>query len=529
MKVLDLFSGIGGFSLGLERAGMTTVGMCEIDPFCRQVLRKHWPEVWIHDDVRTLTTPLIRERCGHIDLIAGGFPCQDLSAAGKGAGLDGERSGLWWELCGVIARLRPRWLLVENVPALRTRGADRVLSCLEGIGYSVWPLVVGAWAVGAPHKRDRVWIVGRLADGARHGQRQQPASERADRQRAGASGDAELANADERGRRIDEPERSEEGRAFAGRTGEAVADTERGKSVFGYGVDVQRRWAPQAEQIGLGSGAAMGNTLCDRLRIGRGATTEESDERRHRALWPARPGEPQHEWEAPRLLVEPVGWPVARISAWMDECVSDWVTNGKTTKAGPVEIMQFLWPDSLPQEVQRHAGGQDQIPGQKVLRCDLHGPSKNNEQPSATHPLQEGRSDPKDLLRQVQENVGAGSSSHRRGHRQQCGGKPDDAVRLLPHEVALGARQDTPQTIGLCRLWTASEKKGLLPETLVSVLEIWRSLDDQEKLRAGEVCIGPCLSKRIRRSNKLSLKAYGNTVVPRVVEAIGRAILEVWR
>src|SRR5512139_2412547 len=114
LRVLDLFSGIGGFSLGLERAGMRTVAFCEIDPFCRRVLAKHWPDVPCYDDVRTVTADRLRtDGIGPIDAICGGFPCQDISLAGKGAGLDGKRSGLWFEYARIIGELRPRYVIVE--------------------------------------------------------------------------------------------------------------------------------------------------------------------------------------------------------------------------------------------------------------------------------------------------------------------------------------------------------------------------------------------------------------------------------
>jgi DNA (cytosine-5)-methyltransferase 1 len=161
LRVLDLFSGIGGFSLGLERTGgFKTVAFCEIEPFCRKVLAKHWPEVPCYDDVRTLTAArLIRDGIGPVDVICGGFPCQDISAAGKGAGIDGERSGLWREYSRIIGEFRPVFVLVENVPALRTRGADRVLSDLEALGYTGEPALVGSIHAGAPHRRQRVWLV----------------------------------------------------------------------------------------------------------------------------------------------------------------------------------------------------------------------------------------------------------------------------------------------------------------------------------------------------------------------------------
>ena len=155
MKVLDLFSGIGGFALGLQRAGFTTQYFCEIDPYCRRVLAKHWPSVPCFEDVRTLHGSDL----GPIDLICGGFPCQDISLAGKGAGLSGSRSGLWSEYARLIGEVRPKYVLIENVAALRSRGLDEVLRSLFEIGYDAEWHCIPASAIGAPHRRDRVWIV----------------------------------------------------------------------------------------------------------------------------------------------------------------------------------------------------------------------------------------------------------------------------------------------------------------------------------------------------------------------------------
>lgn len=158
-KVLDLFSGIGGFSLGLDRAGMQTVAFCEIDPFCRKVLTKHWPGVKIHDDVTKLDGS---QYVGAVDVICGGFPCQDISVGHtwhEARGLDGERSGLWWEYARIIGEVRPKWVIVENVAALRTRGLGSVLQSLDSLGYvGEWHLIPGA-AAGAEHPRERVWII----------------------------------------------------------------------------------------------------------------------------------------------------------------------------------------------------------------------------------------------------------------------------------------------------------------------------------------------------------------------------------
>lgn len=156
MNVLDLFSGIGGFSLGLERAGMKTIAFCEIDKKAQLVLKKHWPNVPIFEDVSTLNKEDLNEQ---VDVICGGFPCQDISLAGRGAGLAGARSGLWYEFHRLIKEIRPRYAIIENVSALRSRGLDKVLWSLAEIGYDAEWHCIPASAVGAPHQRDRIWIV----------------------------------------------------------------------------------------------------------------------------------------------------------------------------------------------------------------------------------------------------------------------------------------------------------------------------------------------------------------------------------
>lgn len=164
--VLDLFSGIGGLSLGLHWAGFRTVAFCEPEPFARTILGRHWPGVPRYDDVRSLSAARLRiDGVPRPDVLCGGFPCQDISLAGRGAGIGGARSGLWSHMARLVLECRPRWVVVENVPGLRGRGADRVLSDLEAAGYAGWPLVVGAVHAGAPHRRARVWIVARAQEG----------------------------------------------------------------------------------------------------------------------------------------------------------------------------------------------------------------------------------------------------------------------------------------------------------------------------------------------------------------------------
>lgn len=162
LGVLSLFSGIGGFELGLEATeGFKPRAFCEIDQRCREHLAHHWPEVTQYDDVRTLTAHrLAADGVGPISAICGGFPCQDISEANtNGAGLDGERSGLWFEYHRLVDELRPKVVVVENTSALLGRGLGRVLGSLAEIGYDAEWHGISARALGAPHERDRIFAI----------------------------------------------------------------------------------------------------------------------------------------------------------------------------------------------------------------------------------------------------------------------------------------------------------------------------------------------------------------------------------
>lgn len=156
LRVLSLFAGIGGFDLGLERTGgFKTVAFCEIDPFCRARLADHWPEVPCHDDIRTLEGSTF----GPIDVVCGGFPCQDISIAGRGAGITGTRSGLWFEMQRVVGEAKPLYVVIENSPRLRARGLEIILRGLDALGYDAeWHCLPAAY-VGAPHRRDRLCLL----------------------------------------------------------------------------------------------------------------------------------------------------------------------------------------------------------------------------------------------------------------------------------------------------------------------------------------------------------------------------------
>ena len=174
MKVLDLFAGIGGFTLGLERAGFETVAFCEIDSYAQKVLAKNWPEVSIYDDVRTITAERLASDGIRVDVITGGFPCQDISVSGNQAGIqDGTRSGLWTECARLIGELQPRYAIFENVTNLLNgeRGAwfKRVLWDISALGYDAEWHCIPASELGAHHHRDRIWIIA-YPSGVGHGQ-----------------------------------------------------------------------------------------------------------------------------------------------------------------------------------------------------------------------------------------------------------------------------------------------------------------------------------------------------------------------
>ena len=158
VRMLDLFSGIGGFSLAAQQVWgdkLDIAGFCEIDEYCCKILGKNFPNVPVFNDIKELDG----KKFNDIFLMTGGFPCQDISIAGKGKGIEGERSGLWSEMHRLISEVRPRYALIENVPMLVHRGLKRILCDLAEIGYDSEWQIISAKHVGAPHLRYRIWIV----------------------------------------------------------------------------------------------------------------------------------------------------------------------------------------------------------------------------------------------------------------------------------------------------------------------------------------------------------------------------------
>lgn len=163
---LDLFSGIGGFSLAGKWAGFETVAFCEKDDFCQKVLAKHWPHTTIHKDIKKLSYK------SHVNLITGGFPCQPFSVAGKKKGKNDERY-LWPEFLRIIQECKPNWIVAENVTGIVGVALDNIIDDLEEAGYETQSFIIPACAANAPHRRDRIWIVAhtmreRRNDGKHH-------------------------------------------------------------------------------------------------------------------------------------------------------------------------------------------------------------------------------------------------------------------------------------------------------------------------------------------------------------------------
>lgn len=315
LTIGSVFSGIGGLDLGLERAGVGQVSwFCESDPYCRQVLSRHWPGVPVFDDIRELGSDVPR-----VDVVAGGFPCQDISTAGKGAGIQGEKSGLFFELIRVALLVRPRFIVLENVPAISSRGLDTVLRTLAESGYDAFWRCFSAGDVGSPQRRLRWWCVaypsqlGPIAHPGVSGKLDHPpgqVEEEEGLQRRGASGgygqrSRDVAHADSRGR--EEQREPQHPRQQSTRRGIADRCHPRG---WGDGAMAHAdssehpKWeklrrAVSEEQPAAGGTHRTEDATRPTSQPGLGGISPGIPRRLDPHRWPAPPG-PQHEWEPPR-------------------------------------------------------------------------------------------------------------------------------------------------------------------------------------------------------------------------------------
>lgn len=470
MNGLSLFSGIGGLDLGLERAGIRTVGQVEIDPWCRRVLAKHWPDVPRHDDVRTAADWWLKEERPHVDIIFGGFPCQDISNAGRRAGIDGERSGLWSEFHGLIRLLRPRWVLLENVAAILARGAGRVLGDLAEIGYDAeWDCVPAA-AVGAPHLRDR-WF----AIAYPHGDQYQGCSPPLGRQAPA------VVLADSEGQRgALRTAQGERARRLAGRS-PGVADAN------SPGLEGRRlRWtAPERGPLGDAAGVGGRAGLCEggaREATGRVAVAEPADS----GWWSAEPD---------------VGRTLDGFSAWLDR-------SGRLTEAcqlvsahanaahlHPAEAVRALRDKhGTAEAVEWSMGGRSTVPAAAVLLAYLRQLEGRSGQ--AGRPLA-GTQAPQEGVRVLRLDEVPARPPLRRGPVEQRAGESTDALRPLSQLLARSAGQ----------AWAAYRRSD------ASAALCWHWEDGVDRVASG-------VPERVDR-----LRGLGNAVVPQVAEHIGQLIV----
>ena len=495
LRVLDLFSGIGGFSLGLERAGMQTVAFCEIDLFARRVLAKHWPEVPCHDDIRTLTADWLAENGLWPDVICGGFPCQDISVAGKGAGIGGERSGLWREYARLIGEIRPRYVIVENVAALLGRGLGDVLGDLAALGYDAEWHCIPASAVGAPHQRDRIWVVaypawdggGWSRLGIEHGSACFSGTI-GQRTVEGQDATAALADPDSRGWR-------EQGHVC-----QAPRYTRAGQS---------------------GNGGAVPIPSKSRLEIGQGALRE----------W-AHAATTGTGWWATRAEV-------CGMAFGSPERLDKGGLNAAAQKTGPDQALRAMQNPDDAQTIRRDAGEHERPQPSEVLRPNLHGAGAHafgtnaGGGPEACEEVS-----PTELRGLRQERTSIHPSSGPK-LEEQPSGEFADVMHELSYVPTPSAGRSYYQG-GQTPMWGLRQaiiSIGALSHTSHAVQEAWQSLSDEDKdwcrLSIGRgpwhaewpgisrVVDGPAAKVDRRRR----LIALGNAVVPQIPELVGRAIM----
>jgi DNA (cytosine-5)-methyltransferase 1 len=403
LRVLDLFSGIGGFSLGLERTGgFETAAFCEYAEFPRKVLAKHWPDVPIYPDIRELTAErLDADGLGPVDLICGGYPCQPFSHAGKRLGAEDDRH-LWPEMRRLVETLRPAWVIGENVAGHVSMGLDDVLSDLGALGYACQAFVIPACAVNAPHRRDRVWLV------AHSDHAIQPASAR-------------------RG----EDDWHQPGNDL-GRCGEVVS------YATGAGFSERRRSGRQTRTAEEGTGLVAQPQRCGEavanaigIGIGRCSRNGEWQDAIHADTCGETVGAgTDGSWWA----VEPdVGRVVARFSSWLDGGV-----NANAAQGGTAKILWALREQNAAQHIKWPSRGHGSVQEAEILLsylCQYQGAPRSLGNVSLA-----GKEASPKVVRGVWFNGKAACTSCRRSASEQRQVKHPDFVRLLSQLLACDCR-----------------------------------------------------------------------------------------
>ena len=464
LRVLDLFSGIGGFSLGLECAGgFETVAFCEIEDYPRRVLAKHWPGVPIYEDVRTLTADTLARDGIAVDVICGGFPCQDVSFAGKRAGLEGDRSGLWVEYARLIGELRPRFVIVENVPGLLSLGMGAVLGDMAALGYDATWDCIPASAIGAPHRRDRIWLV---AHSASNGRKQRQQATKAVGYRCIPSPENCADASDAAPLQRSSIERSEPHGNYE--RAEVMADTECfGQQAKGdEKVNGKATSVRQADRIG-GNGEIRHATR--QLPHGTVARAEQDRKREpSNASW----------WQSePDVGGGSDGFPV-----WLFRCVGRGMSHAESIRSS--EVLRDVWSNNVAQALWRASGGLERLQKAEVLFAFVR---EYEAGANEARLLVAGAEASEGFLRSLRFRGWSAGTSHRSGPGKQPTRQHSDAMQAMPRLLARDSKAD----------WGTYSWEDAVPRVASKV------------------------PSRVDR-----LKCLGNAVVPQIPELIGKAIMQ---
>lgn len=404
MKVLSLFAGMGGFDLGFELAGFNVVAQVEIEPYCKQVLKYNFPTARQYGDIREVTGGQILRDCGAIDVICGGFPCQDISSAGKGAGLDGSRSGLWWEMHRLIGELKPAWVIAENVAALRTRGLDRVHASLEELGYKVWCFGIPASALGAPHQRRRLWIVGHSQS-----KRQRKPNNKAD---AGTTG----------------------GQAWRLPGGASALVNSHGDGAQAGSVTGNN----QSEIPTASNPSSMAHVDSDGIREQSGWRSRTDWSTYSPLNFPAGPGQQQYDWEQPITAQFSLGtFPYGLSEHMVKRGLAYAANTNKNTKSMPQLLQEFFT-----EPLQCSPRGLYAIQQEKILLANLLGIVQQQENRARGRLLQAKESRlSRQMLRFLSEHQQASCPSYRSKLQEQFTKQLANSLQQLPRPLALASKK----------------------------------------------------------------------------------------
>lgn len=433
----SLFTGIGGIDIAAEMAGFKSIGQVEINPFSLKILNKRYPDVPKWQNIKHLTRRkvlkrlykegLLYDRNDPINLLSGGFPCQDLSVAGKQAGLGGARSGLWFDMLDDISELRPRWVLAENVRGAVNLALDTVQMGMEGEGYKVWPYVIPASTVGAPHKRERLFVAGCREDvvdaicrgwgqewikgmGREMEERRNPSDMSPEVENAGACSGGMICGAMWR-------------TPLA--TAVKLCPTPRANShacpgIHGQGgFDLQtsvKLWPTPAAQDGKNSTLSPSQKERDTIP---GAVIKQGHE-----------GQLNPDW-VECLQGFPIGW----------TDIDKEEINHDACKRSSLKILQILRGEIGTEEIQREAGRLRCVYAEKLLQSSMCREVKYERNIDEIGNIETYCPFARHLLRNMQNNQKSSKSPFGWETEQQRTGEPYDIMYFLSHEMALGTRQ----------------------------------------------------------------------------------------